>query len=101
MTEPKPIMEAGGVRVERRDRSDASVSVGKWRVRLPQWMFWVLLVLAVLIPICITIIEVASLKWTGKPVAIRGIVEASRHGSYTNRIGAIEARVSELEGLKK
>ena len=80
------------VAIERRDRSDASISVGKWRVRLPQWMFWVF----ISVVFSFTVIQVVSILKTGKPVPIKGIVE-SRSGSFSNRVSAIEARVTALE----
>lgn len=59
-----------GFAIEKRDRDDASISVGKWRIRLPQWMFWVLIAGIV----SFTIIQVVSLIETGKPVPVRGVI---------------------------
>lgn len=80
------------IAIERRDRSDASISVGKWRIRLPQWMFWVLISAV----FSFTVIQVVSILKTGKPVPIKGIVE-SRSGTMVGRVTNIEARVSALE----
>ena len=95
MSDPEKPASVMGVSVERRQRNDASISVGKWRIRLPQWMFWVLISAVT----SFTVIQVVSILKTGKPVPIKGIVE-SRSGSYSNRVNAIEARVSALEQPK-
>jgi hypothetical protein len=83
-----------GFAIEKRDRSDASISFGKVRIRMPQWSFWILMVLVV----GFFAMQICSIKWTGKPVPIRGIVEASRRtGSLTNRVANVEAVVDNHE----
>lgn len=90
--EPAPIFQKGGLSVERRERDDVSISVGKIRIRFPQWAFWLAMVLIVLAVTSFTVVELASLKWTGKPLPIRGIVESQNHQYRgTNNWGRTQA----------
>jgi membrane protein implicated in regulation of membrane protease activity len=87
-----------GFAIERRDRSDASVSFGKVRIRMPQWSFWIL----VLLVVGFFAMQIISIVCTGKPVPINGIIEASRRtGSLTNRVATVEKAVENHEGRIK
>lgn len=71
-----------GFSVEQRDLNDASISVGKVRIRMPQWSFWILLAIV----IGFFAMQICSLKWTGKPVPINGVIERSHSNIRTNSV---------------
>lgn len=83
-----------GFAVERRELNDASISVGKVRIRMPQWSFWILLALVV----GFFAMQICSIKWTGRPIPIKGVIEPThRSGSLTNRLGVVEVTVRDHE----
>jgi len=70
-----------GFAVEKRELNDASISVGKVRIRMPQWSFWILLAIV----IGFFAMQICALKWTGRPVPIKGVIERG-HRSTTNSV---------------
>lgn len=88
-----------GFAIEQRDKDDASLSVGKVRLRLPQWAFWIGMLLSVCLLTAVvgfTAIQIAALRWTGRPVPFKGIIESRgpRGAWHTNTVtGTIDGSV--------
>ena len=95
--EPAPIFQKGGFAIEKRERDDVSVSWGTKRIRFPEWSKYAIYLIIIFGATSFTVVQLASLKWTGKPLPIRGLVEAQRSGSFSNRVTAIETTVIDHE----
>ncbi len=81
-----------GFAIEKRDKNDASLSVGPVRVRLPQWAFW-LGFLGIIVGGWVYVSKI-SIEHGGTYVRIKGVTD-SRGRHVTNVYQRVEAPIKQ------